>query len=45
MLTCRGCRPDSCRERGESAKFDSSAARITVQGARYPEQLERMTGR
>jgi aryl-alcohol dehydrogenase-like predicted oxidoreductase len=25
--------------------IDSAASRITVQGARYPEQLERMTGR
>jgi aryl-alcohol dehydrogenase-like predicted oxidoreductase len=27
------------------AEIDSAAAKITVQGARYPEQLERMTGR
>jgi aryl-alcohol dehydrogenase-like predicted oxidoreductase len=25
--------------------IDSAAAKITVQGARYPEHLERMTGR
>jgi aryl-alcohol dehydrogenase-like predicted oxidoreductase len=25
--------------------IDRAAARITVQGARYPEHLERMTGR
>jgi aryl-alcohol dehydrogenase-like predicted oxidoreductase len=31
--------PDDLRE------IDSAASRITVQGARYPEQLERMTGR
>jgi aryl-alcohol dehydrogenase-like predicted oxidoreductase len=32
-------RPDDLRE------IDEAASRITVQGARYPEQLERMTGR
>jgi hypothetical protein len=26
-------------------EIDSAASRITVQGARYPEQLEQMTGR
>ena len=26
-------------------EIDSAAAKITVQGARYPEHLERMTGR
>jgi hypothetical protein len=26
-------------------EIDAAAARITVQGARYPEALERMTGR
>jgi aryl-alcohol dehydrogenase-like predicted oxidoreductase len=26
-------------------EIDSAASRITVQGARYPEELERMTGR
>ena len=31
--------PDDLRE------IDSAASRITVQGARYPENLERMTGR
>jgi aryl-alcohol dehydrogenase-like predicted oxidoreductase len=31
--------PDDLRE------IDDASARITVQGARYPEQLERMTGR
>jgi aryl-alcohol dehydrogenase-like predicted oxidoreductase len=31
--------PDDLRE------IDSAASKITVQGARYPEQLERMTGR
>jgi hypothetical protein len=31
--------PDDLRE------IDSAASEITVQGARYPEQLERMTGR
>jgi aryl-alcohol dehydrogenase-like predicted oxidoreductase len=31
--------PDDLRD------IDSAASRITVQGARYPEQLERMTGR
>ncbi len=31
--------PDDLRE------IDSAAAKITVQGARYPEKLERMTGR
>ena len=31
--------PDDLRE------IDSAASRVTVQGARYPEQLERMTGR
>ena len=31
--------PDDLRE------IDSAASRITVQGARYPEQLEKMTGR
>jgi aryl-alcohol dehydrogenase-like predicted oxidoreductase len=31
--------PDDLRE------IDAAAAKITVQGARYPEQLERMTGR
>jgi aryl-alcohol dehydrogenase-like predicted oxidoreductase len=31
--------PDDLRE------IDSAASRITVQGARYPERLERMTGR
>jgi aryl-alcohol dehydrogenase-like predicted oxidoreductase len=25
--------------------IDSAAAKITVQGARYPEELEQMTGR
>ena len=31
--------PDDLRD------IDSAAAKITVQGARYPEKLERMTGR
>jgi aryl-alcohol dehydrogenase-like predicted oxidoreductase len=31
--------PDDLRE------IDSAASRITVQGARYPEHIERMTGR
>lgn len=31
--------PDDLRD------IDESAARITVAGARYPERLERMTGR
>jgi aryl-alcohol dehydrogenase-like predicted oxidoreductase len=31
--------PDDLRE------IESAAARITVQGARYPEHLEQMTGR
>ena len=31
--------PDDLRE------IDSAASKITVQGARYPEQMERMTGR
>ncbi len=31
--------PDDLRE------IDRAAARITVQGERYPEQMERMTGR
>ncbi len=31
--------PDDLRE------IDSAASKITVQGARYPEELERMTGR
>jgi aryl-alcohol dehydrogenase-like predicted oxidoreductase len=31
--------PDDLRE------IDGAASKITVQGARYPEQLERMTGR
>ena len=31
--------PDDLRD------IDDSASRITVQGARYPEKLERMTGR
>ena len=26
-------------------EIDSAAAKITVQGARYPEELEQMTGR
>jgi aryl-alcohol dehydrogenase-like predicted oxidoreductase len=26
-------------------EIDSAASKITVQGARYPEHLERMTGR
>ena len=26
-------------------EIDSAAAKITVQGARYPEKLEQMTGR
>jgi hypothetical protein len=26
-------------------EIDSAASKITVQGARYPEQLEQMTGR
>jgi aryl-alcohol dehydrogenase-like predicted oxidoreductase len=26
-------------------EIDTAASRITVQGARYPEHLERMTGR
>lgn len=30
--------PDDLRE------IDSAASKITVQGARYPERLERMTG-
>ena len=31
--------PDDLRE------IDSAASKITVQGARYPERLEKMTGR
>jgi hypothetical protein len=31
--------PDDLRE------IDTAASRITVQGARYPEKLEQMTGR
>ena len=31
--------PDDLRE------IDSAASKITVQGARYPEKLEKMTGR
>ena len=31
--------PDDLRE------IESAAAKITVQGARYPEKLEQMTGR
>jgi aryl-alcohol dehydrogenase-like predicted oxidoreductase len=31
--------PDDLRE------IDGAAAKITVQGARYPERLEQMTGR
>jgi aryl-alcohol dehydrogenase-like predicted oxidoreductase len=34
-----GLTPDDLRE------IDSAASRITVQGARYPEKLEQMTGR
>ena len=30
--------------RGDLDEIDRAAARITVQGARYPEHLERMTG-
>jgi len=30
---------------GDRREIDSAASKITVQGARYPEQLERMTGR
>lgn len=30
---------------GDLRKIDSAAAKITVQGARYPEKLERLTGR
>ena len=30
---------------GDLREIDSASSRITVQGARYPEQLERMTGR
>src|SRR5277367_2603350 len=30
---------------GDLREIDSAASRITVQGARYPEHLERMTGR
>jgi aryl-alcohol dehydrogenase-like predicted oxidoreductase len=30
---------------GDLREIDSAAAKITVQGARYPEELERMTGR
>jgi aryl-alcohol dehydrogenase-like predicted oxidoreductase len=30
---------------GDLREIDSAAAKITVQGARYPEQAERMTGR
>jgi aryl-alcohol dehydrogenase-like predicted oxidoreductase len=30
---------------GDSREIDSAASRITVQGARYPEHLEQMTGR
>src|SRR6266446_726765 len=30
---------------GDLREIDSAASKITVQGARYPEQLERMTGR
>jgi len=30
---------------GELREIESAASQITVQGARYPEQLERMTGR
>jgi aryl-alcohol dehydrogenase-like predicted oxidoreductase len=32
-------RPDDLRE------IESAASKITVQGARYPESMERMTGR
>jgi hypothetical protein len=32
-------KPDDLRD------LESAASRITVQGARYPEQLERLTGR
>ena len=30
---------------GDLREIDSAASKLTVQGARYPEQLERMTGR
>jgi aryl-alcohol dehydrogenase-like predicted oxidoreductase len=30
---------------GDLCEIDSAASKITVQGARYPEELERMTGR
>jgi aryl-alcohol dehydrogenase-like predicted oxidoreductase len=30
---------------GDLREIESAAAKITVQGARYPEKLERMTGR
>jgi aryl-alcohol dehydrogenase-like predicted oxidoreductase len=30
---------------GDLRDIDEAASKITVQGARYPEQLERMTGR
>ncbi len=30
---------------GDLREIDSAAAKITVQGARYPEELDRMTGR
>jgi hypothetical protein len=29
----------------KTCEIDSAALKITVQGARYPEHLERMTGR
>jgi hypothetical protein len=30
---------------GDLREIENAAAKITVQGARYPEHLERMTGR
>jgi hypothetical protein len=30
---------------GDLRDIDAAASQIAVQGARYPEQLERMTGR
>ena len=30
---------------GDLREIESAASQITVQGARYPEELERMTGR
>jgi hypothetical protein len=44
-MTARAMPTTAGRHNRLSRQIDKAASKITVQGARYPEKLEQMTGR